>query len=136
MFARTAWAAWRGLLLLNTLGLLAVAAYAALASPEDGPGATPLLMAGLLSLCVIVLALVSAVDGALWARARRARWWFALALIVLAFVGAAVVFQLAVYASDPGEPTLRRIGLLLFPLSVLGAYALNSHAVRRYRALR
>ena len=74
-FARAGWAIWKALLLLNTTGLLAVALYAARVSPDDGPGATPLLMAGVLSLCVIVLALVSMVNAALWGSATAAPWW-------------------------------------------------------------
>ena len=130
---RAAWAVWHGLLLLDALGLLAVAIYAALVSPDAGPGATPLLMAGLLSLCVIVLALISAVNAALWASVARSAWWLRLALIVLSAVGVAVVFQLAVYASDPGDPMGRWVGLGLFSVSIPAAYALNRHAISRYR---
>jgi hypothetical protein len=131
--ARAAWAGWRALLLLNTLGLLAVAIYAALASPDDGPGATPLIMAGLLSLCVIILAIVSAVDAALWASAMKLRWWLRLLWIALALAGAAIVLQLAIYARDPVDPVLKWLGLLLFVISVLAAHALNTRAVSYYR---
>ena len=134
-FARAAWAAWKALLVVDVLGLLAVAVYAALASPDDGPGATPLLMAGLLSLCVIVLALVSAVNAVLWAGAVGWSWWRRLVLIALALVGAALVFVAAAYASDPGESSrVRWGGLMLFVLSALGAYVFNAHAIRRYRS--
>ena len=119
--------------MLNTLGLHTVAIYAALASPNDGPGATPLIMAGLLSLCVIILALVSAVDAALWASALRLAWWLRLVWIALALAGAAVVFKLAIYASDPGDPVSRRLGLFLFVISVVAAHVLNTRAVSRYR---
>jgi hypothetical protein len=113
--------------------LLTVAIYAALASPNDGPGATPLIMAGLLSLCVIILALVSAVDAALWASAIRLAWWLRLVWIALALAGAAVVFQLAIYGSDPNEPLSRWLGLFLFVISVVAAHVLNTRAVNRYR---
>jgi hypothetical protein len=134
-FARAAWAVWNTLLVVDVLGLLAVAVYAALASPDDGPGATPLLMAGLLSLCVIVLALVSAVNAVLWASAVGWSWWRRLVLVVLALVGAALVFVAAAHASDPGESSgVRWSGLMLFVLLALGAYFFNAHAVRRYRS--
>jgi hypothetical protein len=137
LFARAAWAAWNTLLVLDVLGLLTVAAYAALASPQDGPGATPLLMAGLLSLCVVVLAVVSAVAAALWARAAGWAWWRGLVLAALALLGAVLVFLMAVYASDPGEPSAIRWGaLLLLVLSTLGACVFNVHAVWRFRRRR
>jgi hypothetical protein len=49
-------------------------------------------------------------------------------------LSAVLVFLMAVYASDPGEPSAIRWGaLLLFVLSTLGAYVLNVRAVRRWR---
>jgi hypothetical protein len=119
--------------MLNTLALLTVAVYAAVASPDDGPGATPLLMAGLLSLGVIILALTSAVNALLWGALHAHPWWCRLGWVFIGFAGALLVLQLALYASDHNNPTLRQVGLLLFPGSVTAAYVLNRRALAQCR---
>jgi hypothetical protein len=131
--AHAAWVIWRTVLLVNTLGLLAVAAYAAQASSDDAPGAMPLLMAGLLSMCVIGLTVVSGVNAVLWASAARWPWPRRLALVPVVLLLGVLVFALALYGSDFNRPARRWIGLLLFVAAILGAHLLNSHAVRRYR---
>lgn len=133
-FMRTAWKAWRALLVLDILGLLAVAVYVPFSWPADGPSATPLLMAGLLSLCVLLLALLSSINAALWARAGGMSWGITLGAVVLALAGTVVLLLLAVWATDPSHATLRWMWLLLFVLAVLGAFALNHRAIGRCQA--
>ncbi len=65
---------------------------------------------------MIVLAVISAVDAGLWACAAGSPWWLSLLSILLAVLGAVVVFLLAVYASDPAQPLLRWVALVLFLL--------------------
>lgn len=131
---RLAWAVWRALLWLATLGLLGVALYAASASSADGPSATPLLMAGLFSLCLMALTLISAIDVLLWASAAGVRWWWRPALVIAVLAGAVLMFELLSVASDPGESVAtRRVMLSVYALSVLAALALNRTAVARYR---
>jgi len=125
---------WRALLLLNTLGLLSVGVYTMQASPAEGPSATPMLMAGLLSLCVIVLAVLSAVNAVLWACSVRWPWSARLALVALAPVGPVVVFLLVMAASHPEEAgPMKWLWLSLFVLTVMVTHALNARAIRRYR---
>ena len=127
------WVIWRTVLLLNTLGLLAVAAYAAQASSEDGPGAMPFLMAGLLVVCLIGLTLVSGVNAVLWASAAGWPWPRRLALVLVVLLSSVVVFACVLYASDSNQQTPSWLGLMLFVAAIVGAHMLNSHAVRRYR---
>ena len=125
---------WHALLVLATLGLLAVAVYAAQDSPEDGPSATPFLMVGLLSLCLLALALISAVDAALWARATRLRWVWWLALVLLVLTSVPVLFVLVAHASDPNQTVLsRRTALVAYVVAVIAAYVLNRKALARWR---
>ena len=133
-WVRAGWLLWRGLLRLNTLGLLAVGVYTALASSDDGPSATPILMAGLLSLCAVVLALVSLVDAVLWACCAASGWWVRAGLIALAPASGVLVFVLLMQASDPAQAGWARwLWLSLFVLSVVAAHRLNMHAVGRFR---
>jgi hypothetical protein len=132
---RTGWWLWRALLRFNTLGLLAVGLYTALASSSDGPSATPILMAGLLSLCAVVLALVSLVDAVLWAWRARSGWWIKAGMIALAPTSGVLVFVLLMHASDPAQAgSARWLWLTLFALCVVAAHWLNTHAVSRFRS--
>ena len=126
---------WRALLVLDTLALLLVAPYIAWVSPTDGPSATPLLMAGLLSLGVPLLALLSAVNAVLWVRRAGCAWWLKLLLVVLAPAGALVVLLLALLASDPVQAgAMKWLWLLLFVLAVLTVHRLNLRAMQGRRA--
>ena len=121
------------MLLLNTLGLLSVAVYTVLAS-LDRPGATPMLMAGLLSLCVIVPAWLSVVNALLWVCCVRPTWPARLALVALAPARAVRVFLLAIAASDAEERGLMPwVWLSLFVLTVMAAQGVNALAIRRCR---
>lgn len=133
---RAAWRVWQAALVVNTTIMLTVAVYAGMTSPDDGPSATPFLMAGLLSLGVFALAGMSAVNALLWGSATQASWWRRIALVLAAFAGAVLILQCAIYASDHHYPTTRRVCLVLFPVSVLAAHLLNRAAVRVYRRRR
>ncbi len=123
--------------MLATLGLLAVAVYAALDSPADGPSATPFLMVGLLSLCLLLLGLISVVDAALWASAARLRWWWRAALVLLVLACIPVLFALVAHAGDPDQGALsRRTALLAYVVAVLAAYVLNRQALLGWRRRR
>ena len=125
------------MLVLVTVGLLVVAAYAATVSTDDGPGATPLLMAGLLVLCTIAMTVMSAVATALLARAAKARWWIRVVLVAAALVVPALLFPLAAYAGDPAESLLtRRVMLALFVAGVAALFALNRIGMAWHRRSR
>ena len=131
---RAGWWLWRALLYLDTVGLLAVGLYTALASSSDGPSATPILMAGLLSLCAMVLAVVSLVDAVLWACRAQSGWWVRASMIALAPTSGVLVFVLLMHASDPAQAgSARWLWLTLFVLCVVAAHRLNTHAVGRFR---
>jgi hypothetical protein len=89
-------------------------------------------MAGLLFLCLMLMALISVVNAVLWGTATASPWRYRVVLVGLAVITCALIFQLALYASDPAQSTMRLVGLVLFPLSVVGCYALNQRALRRY----
>jgi hypothetical protein len=130
---RAGWAVWRAVLTLNTIALLSVAVYAAIQSSEDGPSATPLLMAGLLSLGVMILGVTSAVNALLWGAATHASWLRRLGAVFFGFAGAVIVLTLAIYASDYNDVSMRWVGLVLFPCSVIRIHVLNRRAVALYR---
>jgi hypothetical protein len=125
---------WSASLMLVTFGLLAFAGYAASASSEDGPGATPLLMAGLLALCATTMALLSAVATARLIGDAGGRWWLRIAAVAAALVSPALLFPLAAYAGNPGEPVPTRcVTLALFVVCVVALFALNRIAIRSRR---
>jgi hypothetical protein len=122
------------ILLLVSAGLLCVGVYAARASAQDGPGATPLLIAGLLALCTMAMAVMSAVAMALLTSAAKARWWIRLMLVTAGLVCPWLLFPLAAYGGDPGESTLTRVvSLSLFVGGVLTLFAVNMTAAARIR---
>ena len=128
---------WSVTLMLVSAGLLAVGMYAARASAEDGPGATPLLMAGLLAVCTTAMAVMSAVAMALLTGASKARWWMRLVLVMAGLVCPWLLFPLAASGGDPGESALTRtVSLSLFVAGVLALFALNRTAATRLRQVR
>ena len=128
---------WNALLVAATAGLLAVAVYAAQDSTADGPSATPFLMVGVLSLCVLALALISIVDALLWAGAARLRWWWRVGLVLLVLASAPALFVLVAHAGDPNQtPLSRRTALLAYVVAVVAAHMLNRVALVRWRRSR
>jgi hypothetical protein len=123
--------------MLVSAGLLAVGVHAARASAEDGPGATPMLMAGLLALCTTAMAVMSAVAMGCLTGATKARWWIRLVLVMAGLVCPWLLLPLAAYGGDPGESALTRtVSLSLFIAGVLALFTLNWAAAARIRRVR
>jgi hypothetical protein len=132
--ARIGWGLWHVILVIATLGLLGVVIYAWELSPDDGPGAGPLLMAGVLSLSMVLLVIVSAVDAVLWATAAGWPRWRRIVLVPVALILGLGAFMLALYTNDSADPFLNKVGLVLLAAVALIAHLLNRRAVKRFRA--
>ena len=123
---------WSTLSILASVGLLAVGAYVASASPTDGPSATPFLMLGLLVLCIAAMTVTSVVAAAVVGRG--ARVWIRILLVALSLVLPWLLLPLVAAAGDPNESSPTRwTNMSLFVIGVLLLFAWNAVAVHRQR---
>lgn len=132
-FGSGSWVFWYGALFMVLVALMGTALY--VWQDPAGPSAGPMIMLTVFFFAFVVLAVISTIDVAWWAKAAGCGLMTITLFVLLTWGALALLWTFLFWASDPNYPDRLLPGRLLFLVHSIGLYAGNLWLLRTLRRL-